>query len=296
MPEIVEVNSCNEAYTAIARKLVKHPEYIVSPRNYKTFELTNTIIVVKNPYDRLVSNIHRNLCLKYLAGEFLWYERASNKLHEISHYSKYWDKISDDGKTANSCYGNKIYTLSEGTGYSQWTHVKNELIKDKNSRRALMIILSGEDCRSDTKDMPCTVGIQFLIRNNQLHMTVWMRSNDIYLGFCYDAAIFTLWQEKLIVELTQYYPDLSMGTYTHIATSMHVYESNYEQIQKAACSPKEKVTHRLFNIPKMKSIKAIGEVQKIEHKIRQGEVIDIDSCKINDQFGQWLLQSLFYEC
>ena len=46
----------------------------------------------------------REISLHYLVGEFLWYERVSNLLNEISCYSRFWNKISDNGINSNSSY------------------------------------------------------------------------------------------------------------------------------------------------------------------------------------------------
>ncbi|HIP33783.1 MAG TPA: hypothetical protein EYG89_03425 [Bacteroidia bacterium] len=289
---IIEVDSCNDAYLEIGKKLINNPEYIVTPRDYKTYELHNMVILIKNPYNRLVKNVHRKLSLKYLVGEFLWYERASNKLQEISYYSKFWNMISDDGITSNSSYGKIIYEEKEKE-CSQWTFVKKELEKDKNSRRALMVISSFKPSHINTKDMPCTVGIQYMIRDNKLHMTVWMRSNDLYLGFCYDAAIFTIWQEKLLIELNRTYSDLTMGTYTHFATSMHIYEKNFLEVKKSIDSEYDNFGHELFNMPRIEKIGTITEVQKLEKNIRENNIDEID--EIDDDFGKWLVKCLNYE-
>ena len=45
------------------------------------------------------------------------------------------------------------------------------------------------------KDIPCTVSLQFLIRENKLHLFVNMRSNDVFLGLPHDIFCFTMIQE-----------------------------------------------------------------------------------------------------
>jgi thymidylate synthase len=48
-----------------------------------------------------------------------------------------------------------------------------------------------------------------------------MRSNDIWMGFPYDVFSFTAMQCLMAMEL-----GLGIGTYTHIAGSLHLYERN----------------------------------------------------------------------
>ena len=75
-----------------------------------------------------------------------------------------------------------------------------------------------------TKDLPCTISLQYLIREGALHCIVYMRSNDLWLGFPYDVFCFTAFQTKLAMEL-----GVKLGTYTHIAGSLHLYERNLVQ-------------------------------------------------------------------
>lgn len=54
-----------------------------------------------------------------------------------------------------------------------------------------------------------------------------MRSNDIFLGFPYDTFNFTMWQEYVACKL-----NVEIGTYTHIANSLHFYEKDREKIME----------------------------------------------------------------
>ena len=48
-----------------------------------------------------------------------------------------------------------------------------------------------------------------------------MRSNDLWTGFPYDVFQFTAMQILMSMEL-----GLELGSYTHIAGSLHLYERN----------------------------------------------------------------------
>jgi thymidylate synthase len=281
----------NEAYLGIAKVLINEPQYKSSPRGYETSELINTTIVITNPYDRLVHNKYRKFSFKYFVGEFLWYERGSNLLHEIAHYSSFWSKISDDGVTCNSSYGKRIYS-SEKEGNNQWEYVKSILQEDKSTRRAVMFISDKNDSIINTKDLPCTLSLQFLIRDNQLHLIVNMRSNDLFLGFCYDVAIFTLWQEKMLNELKGVYPYIRMGYYYHNVGSLHIYEQNIETIKKCVQFPQESNINPLFNMPQIDNLAELEYVFEIEESIRTKNKTSIRYQTVNDRFCQWLIQIL----
>ena len=58
-------------------------------------------------------------------------------------------------------------------------------------------------------------------------MTVVMRSNDLVYGFCNDQYCFSMLQEYVANELS-----IEVGTYTHIAHDLHIYERHYNMKEK----------------------------------------------------------------
>jgi thymidylate synthase len=186
-------------------------------------EIINAVTVITDPRQGFVKSKERDLSIKYAIGELLWYLSGSNKLEDISPYSSAWKNLSDDGNTVNSAYGYRIFNKF---GFNQWEHVAKLLQKDPLSRQAIIHIK--EPSNAPTKDLPCTICIQYLIRDNKLHSTVYMRSNDIWLGFPYDVFNFTSLQVLMAMEL-----GVPVGEYTHIAGSLHLYERNVKNVQSA---------------------------------------------------------------
>lgn len=186
-------------------------------------EYLNAITVIDDPTRFIVTSPIRKMPMRYAVGELLWYLSSNNGLKAIQNFTSAWDRMSDDGKVVNSNYGHKIH---EFYGFDQWDYVKKCLEKDRNSRQAVIQIRPAEDyIEKPTKDMPCTVSLQFFIRDNKLHLTVYMRSNDIWMGFPYDCFNFCAFLVKMAMEL-----NVEIGTYTHIAGSLHLYERNLVEI------------------------------------------------------------------
>ena len=152
--------------------------------------------------------------MRYAVGEFLWYLSGSNKLKEISKYTKNWERFSDDGENLNSCYG---WCIKHKFGFDQYEYVKELLKKDRNTRQAVIHIK--EPNNKPSKDINCTVCLQFFIRENKLYLTTYMRSCDLWYGFPYDVFNFCNLQVLLSMEL-----GVELGTYTHICGSLHLYE------------------------------------------------------------------------
>lgn len=188
-------------------------------------ECINAITVIKNPTKNVMTNNIRKLSMRYAIGEMLWYMSANPSLSAIQHYTKAWDRMSDNGETVNSNYG---YIIQKAYNFNQYEYCKQLLIKDKNSRQAIIHIkVPKNTLEQPTKDLNCTVCLQFLIRENKLYCTTYMRSNDLWLGFPYDVFQFTCLQVRMAMEL-----GLDIGTYTHVASSLHLYERDFEKAIK----------------------------------------------------------------
>lgn len=179
-------------------------------------EVLNAVTVIEDPTRGIVQSDIRKMPMRYAVGELMWYLSANRNLSAIQNYTSAWNRMSDDGKTVNSNYG---WCIHYKYGFDQWDYVKDMLIRDPNSRQAVLHIKTADDTPS--KDVNCTVCLQFLLRDGKLHATVYMRSNDIWMGFPYDVFSFTALQCKMAMEL-----GVGIGTYTHIAGSLHLYERN----------------------------------------------------------------------
>lgn len=190
-------------------------------------ECINAITVIEDPTRNIVKSDIRKMPMRYAIGELLWYLSGNNNLSEISKFaSTAWARMSDDGITVNSNYGHKIQHFY---GFDQFEYIERLLREDPNTRQAVVHIKDPRDVlENPTKDVPCTLTLQFLIRDNKLHMTTVMRSNDIWMGFPYDVFQFTCMQILLSMKL-----GVEIGTYTHIAGSLHLYERNLVKDENA---------------------------------------------------------------
>lgn len=181
-------------------------------------EVLNAAFCVEDPTRNIVTSKYRKLPMRYAVGELLWYLSGSNKTADIAQFATKWNEISDDGVHANSAYG---YRIGKKFGFDQWAYVVDLLRKDPDSRQAVIHIKDADNAK--TKDLPCTVYLQFLIREGKLHMMAHMRSNDIWMGVPYDMFSFCAMQMLMAMQL-----GVQVGSYTHYAGSLHLYKRDYE--------------------------------------------------------------------
>ena len=224
----IGTHNINSAYTKVCADLCNHGKLISGGRttrgDYK--ELTNYSFTIDNIENDYISLETRDASYNYLVGELLWYWQGRNDLKFIQHFSKFWDKVSDDGVTSNSAYG---YVLQKKHGFNQIETIIDLLKSDPSSRRAVINFNTPNPDVKTTKDEICTVCLNFSVRDNRLNCTCVMRSNDVIFGLTYDLSFFILLQKYIADRLGYAY-----GSYTHIAFSMHMYERDFELVKKIA--------------------------------------------------------------
>lgn len=230
MNNTIKAGSINELYKYACKDLLAGADMYYEKDDKLYSENIDTTLILLNPYDHVITIPERDLSLKYVFGEFAFYMKGSNKLKDINKYSKFWNSISDDGNTVSSGYGYKLFRV-HNDGLSQFDHAMHHLIKNEHSKRATMLINTPENSVKETKDTPCTMYLQFFIRQESLHLINHMRSQDIFFGTPYDISYFTMLQELARVYLRdRCYPYLRMGTYSHHMGSLHLYRKNYDII------------------------------------------------------------------
>lgn len=259
------------AYVDLCRMIRDESDFVSSPRGMKIKEKLGVQFRIRNVRDRLPHVEARNFSLSYFVAETLWYMSGSNSTEWISRYASFWKDISDDGKTANSAYGARIFKLhpriADG-GLNQWSYVKGELARDPDSRRAVIHIRTPDDSLHAVKDVPCTLALQFFIREGKLHLHVNMRSSDIILGIAYDVPAFTTMQEILANEL-----GVELGEYVHTSNSLHCYERDFQMLDAIANSS-DNLGRPMPAYPRVFPISDLMRVEEQVQKMNDSEFLD----------------------
>ncbi len=203
----------------------------VSPRGQRVLEVENFSYELP-PFVRFCNFECRKLNLDYVKKEFLWYLRGDRFDKSILESASMWKNLVNEDGSINSNYGQYVFGERK-----QFDDAKKFLEDDRDSRRASIVILSGEHLRMVTKDVPCTYSLNFRIRNNRLNMSVHMRSQDGIFGMANDAPAFSFIHEMMVCALREKYPTLEYGAYFHIADSFHVYERHFEMLTKLTGMP-----------------------------------------------------------
>jgi thymidylate synthase len=301
--------NCTEAYINLLNDVYNDPEYVCAPRNMKIRESLGVSFRILNARNRLPYVPERKFSVGYVIAELLWYLSGNNSTEWIANYSSFWRKISDDGETANSAYGARIFrpysriaelygdptvtpladnSSPKSDDWTQWKWLVEELVSDNDSRRAVIHIRSPWDARYATKDVPCTLTLQFFLRDDRVHQVASMRSSDLILGIAYDIPAFTVFQELLAIELAErLHRPIGVGTYTHISGSLHIYDRNFDLVERILENNKafldgSWVRDTSINVPAMPHMPGgppIKELMHVEAVCRGSDLVDLPNVK-----------------
>lgn len=300
---VVQGDTFDSIFETVLLELNEDPHHVCSPRGSKIKENIGMTLVLENPRARLLSSKTRDTNYGFAVGEFLWYWQGKRDLATMKYYNKRMTNFSDDGITLNSAYGYRLrkryffpHETAPGQGMTQWEVTKRTLTEDPDSRRAVMLINQPEDevgaWVHGSKDVPCTLSLQFFIRDNKLDLHAHMRSNDVMWGLTYDLFSFTLMQECMLLDLktNEKFKDLQLGKYIHTAGSMHLYETHFEQAKKIV----EEYSQLDLDRPPQEALVGLGELEIVcnaETDIRRvGSPLHVTSGLSNT--AAWMVEEL----
>ena len=149
-----------------------------------TKAIFNCGFYIQNPLDNHIKNPIRDWKPDYAEAEWQWYlsgDRNIDRLGEI--YGKVppiWCRMADPNGNVNSNYG------WQWNRNNQIDYVVAKLKEKPDTRHAAISIYDAKEWEKYRNDTPCTYAVQFSIIQDKLCMSVYMRSNDLWYGFCND--------------------------------------------------------------------------------------------------------------
>jgi len=152
--------------------------------------------------------------------ESFWMLAGRNDVEWISQFNGRINTYSDDGEHFHGAYG---FRWREWFGKDQLQLALHRLATFPNDRRTVVGMWDPwEDLQStnDGKDYPCNTQIYFWVRDDDLHMTVVNRSNDMIWG-AYGANAVHM---SVLLEYMAGMLELGVGTYYQFSNNLHAYK------------------------------------------------------------------------
>lgn len=189
---------------------------VIRGREVKEYIGYNYSVDMNSP---IIFNKARKMNYRFMFGEAYWIASGCNRVSVITNFMKSYSQYSDDGVFLHGAYGPKIV--------DQLPYIIKAFTKDLYTRQAVLNIW--RESPGDSKDIPCTLNMQFFVRKNKLISKVNMRSQDAVWGYSYDVFSFTtvancvrlLLNEALGLELELGDLEMSVG-------SFHIYKEFYD--------------------------------------------------------------------
>lgn len=199
---------------------------VLAPRGEKIIEKEDVQFMLDMNASPCTAFAARKFNLEYAKHEFIWYLRGNRFDTYIEKYASAWPKLKQDDGGYYSNYGQYLF----GDGQIDW--VIDQLIKDMDTRRASCVLLRREHLFDGNKDVVCTYGLNFRVRQGRLNMSVSMRSNDVIWGTTNDVFAFSMLYNIVYAYLRwSKYATLQRGTYTHKVDSLHAYERHWKMLE-----------------------------------------------------------------
>lgn len=208
-------------YPQVIRHVMRYGERR-APRGQMTADAGFVSVIILNPRNAMPLGLGRNLnpaigaveAIQLIAG----YSDPQLVLKVAPQFERYADH-SEDGTQELvfwGAYGDRIN--------SQVGVAIRKLSGDPLTRQAIITLWDPWlDNLPGKHDYPCTIALQFFVRDGLLDMNTIMRSNDVWLGMPYDVFQFTQLQATVARCL-----GTVPGTYRHTALSMHLYERDMD--------------------------------------------------------------------
>lgn len=259
-------DSFGAALSAICGDIMDHGD-VCRPRGHEIREAIAYQFALRDPRARTTASRARAANYGFAAGELAWYLRGARDVASLQYYNKRTPQFSDDGETLAGAYGPRLFGRDTSSLRSQWEMAADELVRDPDSRRALVAIYTPDDAAraaKGTKDVPCTLSIQFLLRRGKLHAVTTMRSCDVIWGLTNDVFSFTSMQEMMALELRERGLEVDLGGYVHQAGSLHVYHWHYEMARAIAAEG---------GLPSAEPVPAIASLLDARHLLEDEQAL-----------------------
>lgn len=179
--------------------LINSESIVPTERNLDTYEVLNSVLIIEHPladWDKLLA-----------------FEKKRGIIYSDPSRRDYWDAV------------HKKLKKFPRSNVDQLDFVFQKLDNSPYNRHGYASIWAPQI--DTTSSYPsCIIGIYFMIRNDRLHMTAILRSNDAWGQALNDIYELVKIQEEMALTL-----QLEVGSYTHFAMSYHLYTKDKMDVQ-----------------------------------------------------------------
>lgn len=197
-------------------------------RSGKAREILHCALAVENPRARWVLSRKPGINPAFAIVESFWILAGRNDAKLVNFWNPALPRFAGSTDCYPGAYGHRLRKRYE---LDQIEAAFKVLSANPNGRQVMLQIW---DPRTDTPlpdgtpaaaDIPCNICSLIKVRDGRLEWLQLLRSNDLFRGLPYNLVQFTILQEVMAGWL-----GLELGSYHHIADSLHVYEADLDNL------------------------------------------------------------------
>ena len=192
----------------------------------------------------------KKLHTRSIFHELLWFLKGETNIKYLKENKvSIWDEWADEDGELGPVYGKqwRSWEAADGTTIDQITNVINEIKKNPDSRRLLVVAFNPSDI-SKMALPPCHAFFQFYVADGKLSCQLYQRSADIFLGVPFNIASYAL-----LVHMVAQVCNLEVGEFIHTLGDAHIYSNHLDQV-KLQLSREYRPLPKLTLNPEVKNI------------------------------------------
>lgn len=170
----------------------------------------------------------KKLHLRSIIVELLWFLRGDTNVKWLQDKNvSIWNEWADESGDLGPVYGKqwRNWEAKGGRHIDQIAELVSLIKRDPNSRRQLVSAWNVGDLK-DMKLAPCHCLIQTAVMGGKLHLQLYQRSCDVFLGVPFNVASYALLQMMLAQQC-----GLEPGDFIWTGGDVHIYSNHFEQVE-----------------------------------------------------------------
>lgn len=170
----------------------------------------------------------KKLHVRSIFIELLWFLRGDTNV-EWLHQNRVsiWDEWADENGDLGPIYGKqwRNWGTADGRGIDQIAALIHSIRNDPNSRRQVVSAWNVAELPA-MRLAPCHCLFQTAVMDGKLHLQLYQRSCDVFLGVPFNIASYAL-----LLMLLAHQCDLEPGDFVWSGGDVHIYSNHFEQVR-----------------------------------------------------------------
>ena len=171
----------------------------------------------------------KRVFFKGLTHEMLWFLQGGTNVGYLNeHGIKIWNDWADENGELGPVYGKqwRAWETRTGTNIDQIAQAIESIQKNPESRRHIVQAWNVAEIE-DMALPPCHMFFQFYVANQALSCSLYVRSNDLFLG-----APFNIGQYALLTHMMAQQCNLDVGDLIYTIGDAHIYVNHLDQVEE----------------------------------------------------------------